>query len=77
MYTSDERSPKDIPKQEEFFSVLQQCKALVAIQIESFGHRESVTWMQDFDSRLGKIGLVIGDKQAQLPPYDSLHQQEA
>jgi hypothetical protein len=56
-----EPNPKDIPKQEEFCSVLQQCKALVDSQIELFGHWESVTWIQHFDRRLVKTGLVIGD----------------
>ena len=73
---SHEQIPKDIPKQEEFSSALQQCEALVDIRIESFGHRERVTWIQDFDSGLGKIGLVIDGTQSQLPLYDGLHQQE-
>ncbi len=60
-----------------FSSVLRQCEALVDIQIVWFGHWESVTWIQDFDSRLAKIGLVIGDARPQVPPYDRLHQQEA
>ena len=71
------QNPKDIPKQEELSSVLRQSETLVDIQIVWFGHWESVTWIQDFDSGLVKIGLAIGDTQAQLPPYDSLHQQEA
>ena len=68
---------KDIPKQEEFWSVLRQYETLVHIQIVWFGHWESVTWIQDFDRVLVKIGLAIGDTQPQLPLYDSLHQQEA
>ena len=39
----DQQNPKDIPKQEELSSVLQQCKALVDIQIELFGHQERAT----------------------------------
>jgi len=74
---SHEQNLKDIPKQEEFSSVRRQCETLVDIQIVWFGHWESVTRIQDFDSGLVKIGLVIGDTQPQLPPYDSLHQQEA
>ncbi len=74
---SNKQNPKDIPKQEEFSSVLRQCEALVAIQIAWFGHWESVRWIQDFDSGLVKIGSVIGDTHFQLPLYDSLHQQEA
>ncbi len=77
IYASAEQNPKDIPKQEEFSSVLRQCEALVDIQIVWFGHWESVNWIQDFDSGLVKIGLVIGDTHSQSPPYDSLHQQEA
>ena len=74
---SDEQNPKDIPKQEELSSDLRQSETLVDIQIVWSGHWESVTWIQDFDSGLVKIGSVIGDTQPQLPPYDSLHQQEA
>ena len=74
---SPEQNPKDIRGQEEFSSVLQQYKALVDIQIESFGHWDEVTQIHDFDSRLVKIGLVIGDIQLQLPLYGSLHPQEA
>ena len=68
---------KDILKQEEFSFVLRQCGTLVDIQIVWFGHWESVTEIQDFDSGLVKIGWAIGDTQPPLPPYDSLHQQEA
>ena len=68
---------QDIPKQQEFSSVLRQSETLVDIQIVWFGHWESLTWIQDFDSGLVKIGWAIGDMQCQLPPYDSLHQQEA
>ena len=65
------QNPKGIPKQEEFSSVLQQCEALVDIQIGQFGHWERATWIQDFDSGLVEIGLVIDDMQTQLLPYDS------
>ncbi len=75
--TSHQQNPKDTPKQEEFSSVLQQWKALVDIQIEVFGHSESVTWVQDVDSGLVKTGLVIDDVESQWLPCDSLHQQEA
>ena len=75
--TTREWNPKDIPKQEEFSSVLQQCKARADIQIGWFGHWERVTWIQDFDSGVVEIGLVIDDTQTQLPPYDGLHRQEA
>jgi len=74
---ANQRNPKDIPKQEEFSSVLQQYKALVDIQIELFGHLEHLTQIQASDSRLEKTGLVIGDMQTQWPPCGSLHQQEA
>ena len=74
---SHEQNLKDIPKQEEFSSVLRQCETLVDIQIVWLGHWEIGTWIQDFDSGLVKIGSVIGDTQPQLPPYDSSHQQEA
>ena len=47
-----EQNPKDIPKQEEFSSVLQQCEVLVDIQIVWFGHWEHVTWIQDSNSGL-------------------------
>ena len=77
MQASLEQNPKDIRGLEEFSSVLQQCKALVGIQIESFGHWEKMTWIRDFDNGLVKIGLVIGDTHPQLPPHGSLHQQEA
>ena len=70
-----ENIPKDIPKQEEFFSVLLQCEALVDIQIELFGRK--VTSIQGFDSRLVKTGLVPGDTQTQWLPCGSLHQQGA
>ena len=40
---NDELNPKDIPRQEEFSSVLQQYKALVDIQIELFDHLEHLT----------------------------------
>ena len=73
----NEQNPEGIPKQEEFSSVFQQCKALVDIQIGWLGHWERATWIHDFDSGLVETGLVIGDTQTQLPPYDSLHQQEA
>ena len=76
LWASHEQNPIDIPKQEEFSSVLQRYTALVDIQIEWCRHWESVTQIQDFDSGLVKIGLVIGDRQTQLPRYDSLHQQE-
>ena len=74
---SHEQNLKDVPKQEVFSSVLQQCEALVDIQIVWFGHWDSVTWIQDFDSGLVKIGSVIDDTQPQLPPYDSVYQPEA
>jgi len=74
---SHEQNLEDIPKQEELSSALQQCETLVDSQIVWFGHWESMTWIQDFDSGSVKIGLVIGDTQPQLPQYDSLHQQEA
>ena len=77
LQTSPEQNPKGIPKLVEFSSVLQRRKALVDIQIEWFGHWERVTWIQDVDSGLLEIGLVIDDMQTQLPPYDNLHQQEA
>ena len=47
---SHEQNLKDIPKQEEFSSVLQQCEALVGIQIVWFGHWESLMEIQGFDS---------------------------
>ena len=73
---SHEQNPKGTPKQEEFSSVPQQYTALVDIQIGECRHWESVTWIQDFDNGLVKIGLVFDDTQTQLPLYDSLHQQE-
>ena len=39
----EDKYPKDIPKQGEFSSVLQQCKAPMDIQIELFGRWERVT----------------------------------
>jgi hypothetical protein len=72
-----EPNPTDIPEQEEISSILQQCEALVDSQIELFGHWESVTWIQDFDSGLVKTGLVIGDILTRWPLCGSLHQQEA
>ena len=60
-----EQNPKDIPKQEEVSSVLQQCKALVDVQIELFGHLERALYILDCDSRLVKTGLAIGDPQSQ------------
>jgi len=77
MQASHKLNLKDIPKQQEFSSVLRQCEALVSIQIIWFGHWERATWIQYSDSGLVKIGLAIGDTQPQLPLYDSLHQQEA
>ncbi len=78
METSYEQNLRDTPKQEEFSSVLQQWKALVDIQIESFGHWESVAGIQDLDSTgLVKTGVVIDDTEPQWPPCDGLHQQEA
>ena len=73
---SNRENPKGIPTQAEFSSVLQQYVALVDIQIGRLGQWERVTWIQDFDSGVVEIGLVIGDMQTQSPPYDSLHQQE-
>jgi len=61
----EEQNPKDIPKQEGVSSVLQQYNALVDVQIELFGHLERAFYIHDFDSRLVKTGLVIGDPQSQ------------
>ena len=56
-YSSPEQNPKGIPKREGFSSVLQQCKALVGVQIEWFGHWENVTQIQDFDS--GSVKMLV------------------
>ena len=73
---SNQENPKGIPTQVEFSSVLQQYEALVDIQIGQLCQWGRVTWIQDFNSGVVQIGLVIGDMQTQSPPYDSLHQQE-
>ena len=60
----EEQNPKDTPKQEEVSSVLQQCKVLVDVQIELFGHLERAFYIHDFDSRLVKSGLATGGPQS-------------
>jgi len=70
-----EMNPKDIPRQEEFSSVFQRCKALADTQIELFGHLEGVTSTQGYDSRLVRTALVIVDMQTRWPLCGSLHQQ--
>jgi len=77
VHANHEPNPKDIPKWVEVPSVLQQSEALVDSQIELFGHWESVTCIQDYDSRLVKTELVIGDLPTRWPLCGGLHQQEA
>jgi hypothetical protein len=59
--TDEAQNPRDIPEQGESSSGLQQRRALVDIQIELSGRRETVIHIQDYDSRLVKTELVIGD----------------